>query len=260
MVKKIRYVFFDLDDTLFPTSVFAELARKNAINAMIQQGLKSDPDTAYRELLAIIKEMGSNYPLHFNILCERFNKKVESRIVAAGVIAYHNTKTTILPFTNTYLTLVKLRESGYKIYIATNGSPLKQWEKILRLKIDYFFDDVFISEEQGLEKSREFFEYILKQKGLDPEECIMIGNSLDVDVFPALASGMDAMLVDHYKRFQKLKEHSVREEGKKYFICKLNRPELYELGFCKLEGECPSSVCYSIVEELLYILDYLEIL
>lgn len=226
----IKNIFFDLDDTLFPTAQFAELARKNAIRSMIQHGLKADFDYAYKKLIEIIKLKGSNYNQHFNLLCKYFNKKIDYEIIASGLISYHNAKNTILPFANTYSTLLTLKEHSYKLFIATNGNPIKQWEKVLRLNIDTYFDAVFISEEVGMLKSAVFFKKILKRTKTNAAESVMIGNNLDIDVYPALGAGMKAILVDHYDRFEGLKNLCSYKAG--VYFCSVSKKQLYEMGFC----------------------------
>ena len=51
--------------------------------------------------------------------------------------------------------------------------------------IEHYFEDVFVSEEIGREKDRKFFEIILKRIGVEPNECVMIGDREDADVLPA---------------------------------------------------------------------------
>ena len=44
MTKPLDAIFFDIDDTLFSTTVFADKARRNAIDAMIRAGLNAKRD------------------------------------------------------------------------------------------------------------------------------------------------------------------------------------------------------------------------
>ncbi|MCX8167208.1 MAG: HAD hydrolase-like protein, partial [Candidatus Micrarchaeota archaeon] len=172
-----------------------------------------------------------NYGMHFNLLSAHFNGKVNAKIVAAGVAAYHNAKNTIVPFVNTHSTLLELKKRNIKLYIATNGNPIKQWDKILRLNIDYYFDDVFISEEVGINKSKDFFKQIFKSLEVKPYNCLMIGNSIDVDIIPSLQIGMHAVLIDHYNKFAKLKEIAKKIDG--YYSVSTDVNFIYELRLCK---------------------------
>ena len=40
----IKAIFFDIDDTLFSTTRFADRARRSSIDAMVKMGLKIDPE------------------------------------------------------------------------------------------------------------------------------------------------------------------------------------------------------------------------
>jgi putative hydrolase of the HAD superfamily len=191
----MKYVLFDIDDTLFPSTEFSALARRNAINAMIGLGLKVEYEHASSRLNAIIEKKGSNYEHHFDDLCKELKVERPARYVAAAVAAYHDTKTAILPFPTVPLTLLKLRQAGLRLYVATNGNPVKQWDKLIRLRIALYFDDVFVSEELGMEKGREFYRKVMGQLGAKPQDCAMVGDREDADIKPAKSLGMATVRV-----------------------------------------------------------------
>ena len=71
MSKSLDAIFFDIDDTLFSTTVFADKARRNAIDAMIRAGLNASRQDAMRELEDVIQEFSSNYSGHFDKVLDR---------------------------------------------------------------------------------------------------------------------------------------------------------------------------------------------
>lgn len=179
----MKYIFFDLDNTLFPTVEFAERARKNAINSMIELGLDGNPEKMYSILIKLIKEKGPNYKFHFNDLCKKLKVKkyLIPKYVAGAVGAYHNTKYSISPFPSVPRILLNLK-NNYKIYVASEGKPVKQWDKLIRLRISLLFDKVFITNKK---KNIKFFRNMLKIIKAKPEECIMVGDKPDSDIEPA---------------------------------------------------------------------------
>ncbi|AEC51164.1 hypothetical protein PNA2_0246 [Pyrococcus sp. NA2] len=188
----IKVVFFDLDDTIVDTSKLAEIARRNAIENMIRHGLPVDFDTAYSELMELIKEYGSNFPYHFDYLLRRLDLPYNPKWVSAGVIAYHNTKFAYLrEVPGARKTLIKLRELGYRLGIITDGNPVKQWEKILRLELDDFFEHVIISDFEGVKKPHpKIFRKALHAFNVKPEEAVMVGDRLYSDIYGAKRVGM----------------------------------------------------------------------
>ncbi|MCF0225981.1 MAG: TIGR02253 family HAD-type hydrolase [Methanobrevibacter sp.] len=191
-------VFFDVDDTLLDTSKFAETARKTAIEAMVDNGLPLKKDIAYLTLKTVIKEKGSNYDKHFNVLTKALLGKEDPLLVALGMVTYHNIKFSLLrPFPKTIDILIYLKAQGYKLGVISNGITIKQWEKLVRLNIYQFFDEVITSEEVGYSKpSKEIYEEALKRMKADPEKSIMIGNKFIEDALGAVKAGMSAILVN----------------------------------------------------------------
>lgn len=191
-------VFFDIDDTLLDTSKFAETARKAAIELMVDNGLPLKKDEAYNVLKEIIKEKGSNYDKHFNILTKRILGKEDPALIALGMITYHNVKFAMLrPFPKTIDMLIYLKSQGYRLGVISNGITIKQWEKLVRLNLYPFFDEVTTSEEVGFSKPYpEIYEEALRRMKGDPEKCVMIGNKFREDALGAVNAGMRAILVN----------------------------------------------------------------
>lgn len=194
----IKAVFFDIDDTLYDTSGFAKLARKAAINVMIDAGLPLSSDEAYKLLREIIKEKGSNYDKHFNVLTKRVFGEEKPLLIALGMITYHNVKFALLRlFPETMSTLIYLKSKGYHLGVISNGITIKQWEKLIRLGLHHFFDEVVTSEEAGAEKPHEkIFQLALDRMGCKAEKSIMVGNKFNEDILGAINIGMSAILVN----------------------------------------------------------------
>lgn len=193
----IKAIFFDIDNTLYDTAEFAERARRNAINSMRESGLNTGEEKAYRTLTRVISRRSSNYDFHFNEMLRELGVKPSPRIIAAGVVAYHNTKASILPFPEVKRTLLMLRDSGYRLYVASEGMSMKQWDKLIRLGLHLIFHDVFVTEDRGRKKSKAFYSAILGELGLRPHEALMVGDSEEKDIIPAKRAGMRTVLVTH---------------------------------------------------------------
>ena len=116
-------------------------------------GLPIDVETAYRKLEEIANERGPDDTRHFDTLLERLGLKWNPEVIAAGVDAYRATSPVYLtPFPDTLPMLLKLRDAGYKLGVASKGRAVKQWQKLIQLGLEHMFHSVTISEETGSEK------------------------------------------------------------------------------------------------------------
>jgi putative hydrolase of the HAD superfamily len=213
-----KAVFFDIDDTLYDTSGFAKLARRAALNAMIDAGLPLETDEAYKLLREIIKEKGSNYDKHFNVLTKRVFGKEKPLLIALGMITYHNVKFALLRlYPETMSTLIYLKSKGYHLGVISNGITIKQWEKLIRLGLNHFFDQVITSQEAGVEKPDErIFQLALERMGCNAEKSIMVGNKFNEDILGAVNVGMSVILVN--SKLTKAEERHIEKEGIKLDI------------------------------------------
>jgi putative hydrolase of the HAD superfamily len=209
----IEAVYFDIDDTLYDTSGFAELARKAALRVMIDAGLPLTSQEAYVLLREIIKEKGSNYDKHFNVLTKRVFGKEEPLLIALGMITYHNVKFALLRlFPDTIPLLIYLKKKGYRLGVISNGLTIKQWEKLIRLGLYHFFDEVVTSEEAEVEKpNTEIFNLALSRMDCEPHMSVMVGNKFREDIMGAINVGMSAILVN--SKLTEAEKELIKKEG-----------------------------------------------
>ncbi|MHA2245740.1 MAG: TIGR02253 family HAD-type hydrolase [Candidatus Hodarchaeales archaeon] len=207
----IKAIAFDIDGTLLNTKLLVERSRLNAIKAMIEAGLHiSDVSEAYMKLLNIIQKYGPNYNHHFERFLEELSVEVNPKLIAAAIVAYHDTKRAYLkPDPDVLPTLIKLKTFGIKLAIISNGLSVKQWEKLIRLGIHHFFDTVIISEEVGVEKpNQKIFQTALEKMRLKPNEMIYIGDNIETDIIGANSVGIISVKLD--------REDSRDEETRKH--------------------------------------------
>lgn len=193
----IKLIGFDLDDCLFDSTGLSDRARVKGIDAMINLGLKIEREEAIRIVYDIVQEYGSNFSKHYNFFIRRLNQLNDNiefisyndryKFIAAAVMAYHKEKVnSIRLYDDVEICLKRLKGLAIKTAIITDGVPIKQYEKILRLKIENMFDLIIISDEIGIKKPNpELFNYWLKKFGVNGQEVIYIGDRIDKDIVPA---------------------------------------------------------------------------
>ncbi|MEQ1893518.1 MAG: TIGR02253 family HAD-type hydrolase [Planctomycetota bacterium] len=198
----LRAVLFDIDDTLFSTTQFAKVARRNAVRAMLATGLDLPEELVLRELEEVLAEFTSNYEQHYDQLLKRLRPKCLERvnpalIVAAGVAAYHDTKFRELkPFDDVLPLLEALRKAGLVVGIVTHGWTIKQAEKIVRLGVVPYLSPraVFISDQLGIAKPNpKIYALALRDLGIAPAEAMYVGDSPSHDITPPKSLGMKAV-------------------------------------------------------------------
>ena len=199
-----KIVALDLDDTLFNTSLVKK-ARVAGLEMMRDFGLPLTIDQALPILEEVVLEFGSNSESHYDMFLEklkyhpdfRIHNLNENMLVAAGIMGYHREKVKHFKlFKDVRSNIEKLRAKGYKTAIISDGMPKKQYEKILRLKVENLFDTIIISDEVGIRKPNQLiFRYCLDRCNVEPNEAIYIGDRLDKDIEPAIQVGMYGVLI-----------------------------------------------------------------
>jgi putative hydrolase of the HAD superfamily len=197
-VNMIRAIFFDIDDTLYSSTDLSSKSRRTAIEHMISKGLEMDPEEAYQALLRVVRRYGSNYGYHLDrFFTDELKRPPDYRMISAAVIAYHHTKfVNMRPYPHAVETIIELRTKDLRLGVITDGLPVKQWEKLVRLGLDDFFGTVIISgdESVGLNKpDPKVFEIALEKIGVTAGEAMMVGDKLHTDIDGANRIGMTSV-------------------------------------------------------------------
>jgi len=220
----IKLIGFDLDDCLFDSTGLSDRARVKGIDAMINLGLKIEREEAVRILYDIVQEYGSNFSEHYNFFIRRLNQLNDNiefiryndryKFIAAAVMAYHQEKVnSIRLYNDVEFCLQRLKELAIKTSIITDGLPIKQYEKILRLKIDDLFDLIIISDEIGMKKPNpELFKYWLKNFNIRGEEAIYIGDRIDKDILPANLNNIHSVYLHRGGKYDR-SDANIKFEG-----------------------------------------------
>ena len=199
MKKPLDAILFDIDDTLFSTTVFAEKARRAAVDAMIRKGLRASRDECLRELEEVLAEFTSNYDHHFDKMLQRLPAAATDGInrailVAAGVVAYHETKWSELKvYDDVYDTLRWLSGTTLVRGIISAGWTIKQAEKVIRLRVDEFLTPqaIFFTDQIGISKPNpKLYRRVLDTLRLQPARTMYVGDNPTHDIDPCNEIGI----------------------------------------------------------------------
>ena len=210
-MKKYKHVFFDLDRTLWDfdknsKETFSDIYNKYNIGSLLHCNFIEFHEN-YRKHNTELWEAYRNGKIkkeflsvrRFLLTLNNFGNDNLSLAVkmAEDYIKISPTKNILFP--NTIETLEYLKNKYY-LYIITNGFAEVQYEKIENSGLKKYFKKAITSEEAGYQKpDKNIFEYSLKKAGAKPDESIMIGDDLNVDILGAKNAGIDQIYFNYDK-------------------------------------------------------------
>jgi len=93
--------------------------------------------------------------------------------------------------------ILEFFSSHSKCHLATNAKDSSEeeiWLALKRAGLDLFINTIFCFQKTGLKKpSNAYFIHIIESLGGDPAQILMIGDSLDGDIFGAERAGMSGI-------------------------------------------------------------------
>ena len=198
----IRYIFFDLDRTLwdFESNAKETLEEIFQFFSLRNLGVSSLDRfiTTYRfqneKLWSLYRdgdiEKEFLRDMRFKFTLEKFGVNNSSLSKEIGLYYINNCPLKTRLFSNCLDTLEYLH-SKYELNIITNGFEEVQHVKLKESKLDTFFKNVITSEKAGVKKpDQRIFQFALDKSNALKEESIMIGDDLFADILGAKNFGM----------------------------------------------------------------------
>jgi len=210
-MKKYKHVFFDLDRTLWDFE-------KNAQEAYTE--IYEKYNLRHRGV-ASIEAFTQSYLMHNDVLWALYrdgkiekeylrSRRFELTLIDFGIedfglaeqigmdyVTISPQKTNLFPNS---IEILKYLSGKYCLHIITNGFEEVQFKKLKNSKLDIYFNHVITSEEAGCKKPDSgIFEYAFQMTGAKPEESIMVGDDIEVDIVGAQNAGMDAIFFNPLK-------------------------------------------------------------
>jgi putative hydrolase of the HAD superfamily len=188
----IKAVLFDLDNTLIDFMKMKHSATEAAIDAMIGAGVQLNKEEASKIIYQLYDEYGIEHQQIFQEFLIRTQKKVDHKILAAGIVAYRKARTVLAePYQGVMSTLLKLKQKGMKLAIVSDAPILQAWTRLTEMKIQDFFDVVVTFDDTGERKpSATPFKKALEQLNVAPSEVLHVGDWPERDIAGAKALGI----------------------------------------------------------------------
>lgn len=95
--------------------------------------------------------------------------------------------------------LARLKQHNYKLAVVSNGGHATRLNILQGLGFTGFFDEIISSESAGMSKPKpEIFLHASERLGIQPEQCLFVGDHPINDVQGALGAGMQAVLLEGF--------------------------------------------------------------
>jgi len=197
---KYNKIIFDLDNTILDFSDTEERSLKKIIDAY-NLPYTNETVTTYKEInhdLWRKLEQGiitreQLFTSRFALFLETYDIQVDGKKVDAVFSESLGQGYKMMEHAHELMTALK--NNGYQLYAGSNGVAEIQWQRMKGAGITHFFEEVFISEEIGVEKpDPQFFDHIFDTlNDHTKEEFLMVGDSLTSDIKGANNAGIDSV-------------------------------------------------------------------
>ncbi len=214
VVMKISFVIFDLTGTLTDQhSALHNIEENFDVPFLVKKGFNVNLEDFKKAREEADREMSKNYVkskgvydavLWTRLICRRLSIPYTKGLFDEWEMElrkYMDSKLKLMEGAKEILEYLKSK--NYKLALFTNSARKTAEQKLGKFGIENYFDSVFVSEEIGAKSSVQPFETIIEKLGAKADECIMIGNKMDEDMFAKKAGMKTVLLEDSRQKYYK---------------------------------------------------------
>lgn len=202
MRQKVHYnfLFFDLDHTLLDFDAAEEVALTKLLEEYQVIDIKAYKDyykpmnqNLWKQLEGGDISKADLVNSRFALLFAHFGVTVDGRQLAEGYQKHLKDQGQV--YAGAKELLADLTAQGYNLYAATNGIATIQQGRLQASGLAPYFKAIFISEQSGSQKPKKaFYDWMTQQvSNYQPDQALMIGDSLSADVQGGINAGMDTL-------------------------------------------------------------------
>ncbi|HGN8217339.1 TPA: YjjG family noncanonical pyrimidine nucleotidase [Streptococcus pyogenes] len=195
-----NFLFFDLDHTLLDFDAAEEVALTKLLEEYQVIDIKAYKDyykpmnqNLWKQLEGGDISKADLVNSRFALLFAHFGVTVDGRQLAEGYQKHLKDQGQV--YAGAKELLADLTAQGYNLYAATNGIATIQQGRLQASGLAPYFKAIFISEQSGSQKPKKaFYDWMTQQvSNYQPDQALMIGDSLSADVQGGINAGMDTL-------------------------------------------------------------------
>ena len=202
---KYEYLFLDLDDTILD---FAATERKSLVRVLQILNIEPTEELLHRYHVINLdhwkmlergeltrEQLGVR---RFEVLFNELGIEVDAQECENYYSRFLGEGDDILPGADVALESLSKK---YRLFAATNSSVAVQVGRLAKTGLGKYFEQVFISEEIGVNKpdANFFLTAFARIPGFDKEKAVMIGDSLSSDIQGGKNAGITTVWINHRK-------------------------------------------------------------
>ena len=207
----IKAILFDFGNTLVSTELDWEVIIEQNIASLLEYldsvGVKVDKETFGQSFLAIrnknfqraeveLREYTAEESL--SQMLEKIGiKNVSATILERAVDAFFAPEENLYPvFPEVPEVLTELKKRGYKLAIVSNATSGRLIRKAAAGRdLTQYFETIIVSADIGYRKPHpKIYQLVLEQLNAKPEETVMVGDLLEIDIAGAQQLGIKTIL------------------------------------------------------------------